>query len=136
MLKYQRSKELLWCMHFLFFWQKVLNYEYRFVSYKFISTTIIHFSMQFDLVCDRFNLAELLQTLVIAGQLVGSACTSSLSDRVGRKTVHLCCNILTLIFGISVAFSPNYTMLAAMKFILGLLLQVNVLCDCVKKVWL
>lgn len=78
---------------------------------------------EFDLICDRANLAELLQTLIMAGQLVGSACTSSLSDRVGRKTVHLGCNLLTLILGISVAFSPNYTMLAALKFILGLLLQ-------------
>ncbi|XP_061172477.1 organic cation transporter protein-like isoform X1 [Saccostrea echinata] len=78
---------------------------------------------EFDLVCDRANLAELLQTLVMAGQLVGAACASSLSDRVGRKTVHLGSNLLTLILGISVAFASNYATLAVMKFVLGVLQQ-------------
>ncbi|XP_048733416.2 organic anion transporter 3-like [Ostrea edulis] len=78
---------------------------------------------EFDLVCDRANLAELLQTLIMAGQLVGAACASSLSDRFGRKIVHLSCNLLTLILGIGVAFASNYTVLAVGKFILGVLQQ-------------
>lgn len=86
---------------------------------------------EFDLVCDKSHLAELLQTLVMAGQLVGAVCASSLSDRVGRKTVHLCSNLLTLIFGISVAFAPNYTTLAILKFILGVLQQGMVMSDAV-----
>ncbi|XP_078315174.1 organic cation transporter protein-like [Crassostrea virginica] len=78
---------------------------------------------EFDLVCGEANLAELLQTLVMAGQLVGAASASSLSDRIGRKTVHLGSNLLTLIFGISTAFAPDYTTLAILKFILGVLQQ-------------
>lgn len=80
--------------------------------------------LQFDLICDRSSLAELLQTLVMVGQLIGAAFASSLSDRVGRKTVHLCSNFLTLVFGISVGFAPNYTTLAMLKFILGVLIPV------------
>lgn len=60
----------------------------------------------------------------MAGQLVGAACASSLSDRFGRKIVHLSCNLLTLILGIGVAFASNYTVLAVGKFILGVLQQV------------
>lgn len=85
----------------------------------------IFFLLQFDLVCDKSSLAELIQTLVMAGQLVGAAFASSLSDRLGRKTVHLCSNLMILIFGISVAFAPNYTTLAIMKFILGVFQQVS-----------
>lgn len=92
------------------------GYEYMLDKKSTITT-------EFDLICDKSSLAELLQTLVMAGQLVGAACASSLSDRVGRKTVHLCSNLLTLIFGISVAFAPNYTTLAVMKFILGVIQQ-------------
>ncbi|XP_061173298.1 organic cation transporter protein-like [Saccostrea echinata] len=60
----------------------------------------------------------------MAGQLVGAAFASSLSDRVGRKTVHLGSNLLTFIFGISMAFASNYATLAAMKFVLGVFQQV------------
>lgn len=77
-----------------------------------------------DLVCDHGNLPELVQTLVMAGQLVGAAFGSSLSDKVGRKTVLLGSHLLTLVFGIGVAFSPNYTTLGILKFILGVLQQV------------
>ncbi|XP_048735641.2 solute carrier family 22 member 16-like [Ostrea edulis] len=78
---------------------------------------------EMDLVCDRANSAELLQTLVFGGQLVGAAFASSLSDRFGRKAVHLGSNLLTLTFGIGVAFSSNFLMLAILKFILGVLQQ-------------
>jgi MFS family permease len=60
----------------------------------------------------------------MAGQLVGAAFSSSLSDRFGRKVVHLSSNLLTFILGIGVAFASNYTVLAVMKFILGVLQQV------------
>lgn len=85
----------------------------------------IFFLLQFDLICDKSSLAELIQTLVMAGQLVGAAFASSFSDRFGRKTVHLCSNLMILILGISVAFAPNYTTLAIMKFILGVFQQVS-----------
>lgn len=98
-----------------------------FYCFSIITTSNLTIFFQFDLVCDNSNMAEFLQTLVMAGQLVGAVCASSLSDRVGRKTVHLCSNFLTLIFGISVAFAPNYTTLAVLKFILGVLQQVGLM---------
>ena len=77
-----------------------------------------------DLVCDQGYLGELVQTLVMAGQLVGAAFASSLSDRFGRKTVLLTSHLKTFSLGIGVAFSPNYTTLAVLKFLLGVLQQV------------
>ncbi|XP_055998240.1 organic cation/carnitine transporter 2-like [Ostrea edulis] len=86
---------------------------------------------EMDLVCDHGNLPELVQTLVMAGQLVGAAFGSSLSDKVGRKTVLLGSHLLTLVFGIGVAFSPNYTTLGILKFILGVLQQGMVMSNAV-----
>lgn len=91
-------------------------------GYKYTLDKLSTIATEFDLICDRSSLAELLQTLVMVGQLIGAAFASSLSDRVGRKTVHLCSNFLTLVFGISVGFAPNYTTLAILKFILGVLI--------------
>ncbi|XP_052696616.1 organic cation transporter protein-like [Crassostrea angulata] len=89
------------------------------------------FVTEMDLVCDRAYLGELVQTLVMAGQLVGAAFASSLSDKWGRKTVHLTSHLLTLAFGIGVAFSPNYITLAILKFIIGVLQQGMVMSDAV-----
>ena len=80
-----------------------------------------------DLVCDQGYLGELVQTLVMAGQLEGAAFASSLSDRFGRKTVHLTSHLLTFALGIGVVFFPNYTTLAVLKFLLGVLQQVSYL---------
>ncbi|XP_062595386.1 organic cation transporter-like protein, partial [Saccostrea cucullata] len=76
-----------------------------------------------DLFCDRAYLAEVLQSLLFVGQMVGAAFASSLSDRFGRKTVYLGSTLLTFIIGISVAFAENYITLAILKFILGVLQQ-------------
>ncbi|XP_065945028.1 solute carrier family 22 member 6-A isoform X2 [Magallana gigas] len=89
------------------------------------------FVTEMDLVCDQAYLGELVQTLIMAGQLVGAAIASSLSDKWGRKTVHLTSHLLTLAFGIGVAFSPNYITLAILKFIIGVLQQGMVMSDAV-----
>lgn len=81
------------------------------------------FVTEMDLVCDQAYLGELVQTLIMTGQLVGAAFASSLSDKYGRKTVHLTSHLLTLALGIGVAFSPNYMVLAILKFILGVVQQ-------------
>uniref|UniRef100_K1R829 Solute carrier family 22 member 13 n=1 Tax=Magallana gigas TaxID=29159 RepID=K1R829_MAGGI len=80
--------------------------------------------LDFDLVCDQAYLAELIQAVLMAGQIAGAVFVSPVCDRMGRKTVHLSCNLLTLIIGISAAFAPNYTTLVILKFILGVLQQV------------
>nr|XP_022332351.1 solute carrier family 22 member 6-A-like [Crassostrea virginica] len=89
------------------------------------------FVTEMDLVCDQGYLGELVQTLVMAGQLVGAAFASSLSDRFGRKTVLLTSHLLTFALGIGVAFSPNYTTLAVLKFLLGVLQQGMVMSNAV-----
>lgn len=78
---------------------------------------------EFDLVCDQAKLAELIQAVLMAGQIVGAVFVSPICDRMGRKTVHLSCNLLTLTIGISAAFAPNYTTLVILKFVLGVLQQ-------------
>ncbi|CAL1546071.1 unnamed protein product [Lymnaea stagnalis] len=74
---------------------------------------------EFDLVCDRANLARLSQTLVIAGQGVGAVLATILSDRFGRKVVLVTSNLGMLVSGLVVAFAPNYSVFAVFKFCAG-----------------
>ncbi|XP_059168761.1 organic cation transporter-like protein [Physella acuta] len=74
---------------------------------------------QFELVCDRSNLARLSQTLVIAGQGVGAIIATFFSDRWGRKTVLVISNFGLGLFGVCIAISPSYIYFAVFKFIVG-----------------
>ncbi|KAH9489367.1 hypothetical protein Btru_056477 [Bulinus truncatus] len=74
---------------------------------------------QFNLVCDRINLARLSQTLVIAGQAVGAILGTMLSDKFGRKLILVASNVGLLVSGLAIAFAPTYTTFAAFKFIAG-----------------
>ncbi|KAH9489363.1 hypothetical protein Btru_056470 [Bulinus truncatus] len=74
---------------------------------------------QFNLVCDRINLARLSQTLVIAGQAVGAIVGTMLSDKFGRKLILVASNVGLLVSGLAIAFAPTYTTFAAFKFIAG-----------------
>lgn len=82
---------------------------------------MIRYFFQMDLVCDQAYLGELVQTLIMALHLVGAAFSSSLSDRLDIKTVQLTSHLLTLASGFGVSFSPNYMVLAILKFIFGVL---------------
>ncbi|XP_069136847.1 organic cation transporter protein-like [Argopecten irradians] len=88
---------------------------------------------EWDLVCDRAELAELSQTLVILGQACGSAIFTSLADKFGRKKVHIFGHISLFATSFAIAWSPNYTVFAVLRFILGAVhqgsgLTMNIIC--------
>ncbi|XP_060085901.1 organic cation transporter protein-like [Ylistrum balloti] len=78
---------------------------------------------EWDLVCDRAELAEFSQTLVILGQAFGAAIFTSLSDRFGRRKVHVLGHISLFTISFAIAWSPNYTVFAVLRFILGAVQQ-------------
>ncbi|XP_048736819.2 organic cation transporter protein-like [Ostrea edulis] len=81
------------------------------------------FVTEFDLVCGRSGLTELTQTMTMAGQGIGAMLVSSLADRFGRKTVHICSHLAVYMLGFGIAFAPNYTVLLILRFIIGAVQQ-------------
>jgi len=59
------------------------------------------------------------------GVMVGAIIFTSLADRLGRKAIHLGCQFSMVIFGVAVAFAPNYTTYAVLRFFLGAVREVG-----------
>ena len=81
--------------------------------------------LQWGLVCSRSNLAALAQSLVIGGQGIGAFTMSHLSDRFGRKTVHVLSHIAVMTTMLIMAFSTNIYMLLALRLVAGTFQQVR-----------
>ena len=74
---------------------------------------------EFDLVCDRMHLAELSQTLQMAGTIVADTICSYFTDKYGRKRIHIAVLYMTSIFGLGVTFSPTFVSMAVFRILVG-----------------
>ena len=80
---------------------------------------------QWGLVCSRSNLAALAQSLVIGGQGIGALIMSHLSDRFGRKTVHVLSHVAVMATMLIMAFSSSIYMLLVLRLVAGTFQQVG-----------
>ncbi|XP_059183085.1 solute carrier family 22 member 13-like [Centropristis striata] len=83
---------------------------------------------EFDVVCDKSGLIEGSQSISMAGVLVGSLVYGAISDRFGRRFAFLLSLLLTLLFGVGSAFSPNVYVYMVLKFFSstsGVVIQIN-----------
>ncbi|KAL5004945.1 hypothetical protein ScPMuIL_018401 [Solemya velum] len=92
-------------------------------GYEYNTIKEASFVTEWDLVCDREELAELTQTLIILGQGFGAATLTTFADRYGRKPVHIISHIFIFGFGLGMAFSPNFYVLAPLRFLTGVAQQ-------------
>ncbi|XP_076064263.1 organic cation transporter [Oratosquilla oratoria] len=86
---------------------------------KYATSAVI----DYDLVCSRAWLRATVQSVYMAGMLVGSYLFGDLSDRFGRKPVFLAALLLMVVVGVGQAAIPDYYAFTTARFVLGASLQ-------------
>nr|XP_019946246.1 PREDICTED: solute carrier family 22 member 13-like [Paralichthys olivaceus] len=81
----------------------------------FQSTTVT----EWDLVCDKAGLNSLGSSIYMFGLLVGSVLFGAMADRYGRRFVLLLSIALQTVFGVAVAFAPNFLVYMILRFLVG-----------------
>ncbi|XP_015708389.1 solute carrier family 22 member 13-like [Coturnix japonica] len=74
---------------------------------------------EFDLVCDRKDLGDISQSLSMVGLLVGGMIFGPLSDRIGRRPVLLISMLGQGLFGLAIAFLPNFILYVIFRCIMS-----------------
>ncbi|CAH1772272.1 unnamed protein product [Owenia fusiformis] len=83
---------------------------------QFHSTAI----SKYDLVCDNADKKSLLETLYIAGLLVGLLVFGQIADSIGRKPVLLVAILVEVAFGVGAAFASDYVAFVVVRFFFGM----------------
>ncbi|XP_030828376.1 organic cation transporter protein-like [Strongylocentrotus purpuratus] len=74
---------------------------------------------EFDLVCGNGELTQVSQSIYYGGFLAGSIFFGILSDVIGRWWTLLLANLVSLVSGVAIVFSPNWWFFATMRFFMG-----------------
>uniref|UniRef100_A0A3P8TXB7 Solute carrier family 22 member 13a n=1 Tax=Amphiprion percula TaxID=161767 RepID=A0A3P8TXB7_AMPPE len=72
---------------------------------------------EFDLVCGKSNMAEIVQTVFMTGLLIGSLVFGPVAESFGRRRSTLLPAVLMVIFVIVVGVSPNFYVYLVTQFI-------------------
>ncbi|XP_053381642.1 solute carrier family 22 member 7-like [Mercenaria mercenaria] len=81
------------------------------------------FVTEWDFVCENAELAELTQTLMFIGMMIGNFIFPTISDRVGRKPVLVLSHIAVFGTVLGTAFSANYVVFVVLRILTGFLTQ-------------
>lgn len=114
----------------IFLFDKDLKFMYNFRKLVFnlpihLFSRFLCFHFQWNLVCDKSTLGDLAQTILMCGQIPGAVIMTGLSDKYGRRTVHVYCHLLSFVLSFVLAVSPNYAMFATVRFFVGFLIPVS-----------
>ncbi|XP_078363730.1 uncharacterized protein LOC144647931 [Oculina patagonica] len=74
---------------------------------------------EFDLVCDKELYGTISSSLVFLGSLIGSILISTLSDKLGRKTIIFGAGCIVSLFGLLSAFPNGIWLFTVFRFVVG-----------------
>ncbi|XP_053604864.1 organic cation transporter protein isoform X1 [Plodia interpunctella] len=77
-------------------------------------------SIEWDLVCDRRWMGALAQTFYMMGVFTGAVVLGGMADKYGRKVIFCISGVLQLVFGVGVAFIPEYYSFLVIRFLYGI----------------
>uniref|UniRef100_A0A8C6WH63 Si:dkey-166k12.1 n=1 Tax=Neogobius melanostomus TaxID=47308 RepID=A0A8C6WH63_9GOBI len=74
---------------------------------------------EWDLVCENARLNSIGSSIYMLGLLVGSLIFGALADKYGRRLILLLSIALQTVFGVAVAFAPNFIVYVMLRFVVG-----------------
>uniref|UniRef100_A0A668RQR3 Major facilitator superfamily (MFS) profile domain-containing protein n=1 Tax=Oreochromis aureus TaxID=47969 RepID=A0A668RQR3_OREAU len=74
---------------------------------------------EWDLVCSKAVFNNIGSSIYMFGLLVGSVVFGAMADRYGRRFVLLLSLALQTVFGVTVAFAPNFPVYVILRFVVG-----------------
>nr|CAH7765613.1 unnamed protein product [Callosobruchus chinensis] len=77
-------------------------------------------AVEWQLVCDRRWMAAIAQSTYMFGVFTGALWLGNLADKVGRKPVFCWSAVLQVVFGVGVAFTPEYISFLVVRFLYGI----------------
>ncbi|XP_055042550.2 solute carrier family 22 member 16 isoform X1 [Misgurnus anguillicaudatus] len=107
-----------------------VNFQYEFFGNKTVAScagfVYDHSEVQqsivtdWDLVCEKEWLAKLTQPTFMLGVLIGALIFGDIADRIGRRPILIATSLCQFTFGIIVAFTGNYYLFLAIRFLLAM----------------
>ncbi|XP_072101596.1 solute carrier family 22 member 6-A-like [Mobula birostris] len=82
---------------------------------QFTSTIVT----EWDLVCDRKSLKRMVQSIYMAGLLIGASVLGRLADKYGRRTLLLWSHFMVAVSGTCGAFSSSFPLFCFWRFLSG-----------------
>ncbi|KAG8430238.1 hypothetical protein GDO86_018192, partial [Hymenochirus boettgeri] len=76
-----------------------------------------------DLVCELKVFNQAAATIFFMGLTAGSVISGYLADRFGRRNIYLLSALISLLSGVTSAFSVSYIMFSISRFICGVSLM-------------
>lgn len=77
------------------------------------------FPFQWNLVCQNAYKADLVQSILMAGTLIGALILGALADKYGRRKIWYISFTGLVIFGFASSFAPTYRIYALLRFLTG-----------------
>ncbi|KAL1254296.1 hypothetical protein QQF64_016525 [Cirrhinus molitorella] len=89
---------------------------WEFSKEVFLSTIVT----EWDLVCENATLNNIGSSIYMFGLLVGAVLFGALADKYGRRMIILIGLAIQAIFGVGVAFAPNFYIYVLLRFVVGM----------------
>ncbi|XP_048734855.2 organic cation transporter protein-like isoform X2 [Ostrea edulis] len=92
-------------------------------GYRYDEHDKISFATEWGLLCGESTKVDLSQSLMLLGQGLGGFLCTVISDKLGRKPVHIVSHISIFILCLTTSFIPSYVGFAILRFFTGVAIE-------------